>query len=364
MAKMQRNEKVEAAVKLALNRIDKFIGGDTVQLPNPAARRIADGQLQHRSASVRVASMFFVFYSLYDDKWDCNALPVGYRGEYGDKLFAEQLSQRHVTLHDNITAFGENLGWKGSKVSFRLFDDVRFQSFVKLLAKSNNAARRRIADYVAARFAESRQELKPLPPVGDDVLTYARAKLLLHRLIVTSSEGHIQQFLIAALLSIHRSRYGIVIRTHHPLAADKYDETAGDIEEFHDGALLKAYEITVRPDWKNRLSVFKAKMDRFSLSKYVIIAANVNDDDELAEPANLITFLKPYGRDLAVIDILDVCHVMAAELTATELRRAINLAYNFLSQPRLSGRPDVQVAYRDVVNDWLDQQTSTDGMVS
>ena len=358
MAKAVRNNSVEDAVKLALERIDKFIGGDTVQLPDAAARRVADAQLQHRSASVRVASMFFAFYSLFDTSWDCNALPVGYRGEYGDKLLADQLSQRHVTLHNNITAFGENLGWKGDKTSFRLFNDERFQTFVQFLANCKSAMRRRTADYMAARFAESRQELKPLPAVGDDVLTYAKAKLLFHRLIETPSEGHIPQFVIAALLAVHRKRYGITIRTHHPHAADKYDETAGDIEELHDGTLLKAYEVTVRPDWKNRVSVFKDKVDRFNLSKYIIIAANVNVDDELAQPANLITFLKPYGRDIAVLDIKDVCHVMAAELSAVELRGAVNQAYDFISQPKLCGRPDVQAAYQKVVDEWLDQEAA------
>jgi len=359
MAKAARNEQVEAAVNLALDRIDKFIGGGTVQLPEAAARRIADAQLRHRSASVRVASIFFAFYSLFDEAWDCNTLPVGYRGEYGDKRLADQLSQRHITLHDNITAFGENLGWKGDKTSFRLFNDKRFQDFVKFLAGADKKVRRRIADYIAAQFADSRQQLKPLPPVGDDVLTYARAKLLFHRLVVAPSEGHIPQFVVAALLSVHRSRYGITIQSHHPHAADKYDQTAGDIEELHDGTLIKAYEVTVRPDWKNRVSVFKEKMDRFHLSKYVIVAGNVNADDELAEPARLITFLRPYGRDIAVIDILDVCHVMPAELNAAELRRAVNLAYDFLCQPKLSGRHDVQKTYREIVDEWLDQQATT-----
>ena len=100
-------------------------------------------------------------------------------------------------------------------------------------------------------------------------------------------------------------------------------------------------------------------MDRFKLSKYVIIAADVNADDELAEPANLITFLKPYGRDIVVIDITDVCHVMAAELSASELRKAVNRAYDYLCQPKLSGRLDLQNAYRKAVDKWLDQQAGS-----
>ena len=356
MGKVSRNESVEQAVRLALERIDTFVAGEkTVQLPEAAARRVAEAQLLHRSASVRVASMFFAFYSLFDTRWDCNALPIGYRGEYGDKLLGEQLSQRHLTLHNNTTAFGENLGWKGDKTSFRLFSDKRFQAFMRFLARADKATRRRIADYMAARFAESRQELKPLPPVGEDVLTFAKAKLLFYRLLNTPSEGHIPQFLIAALLAVHRKRYGFEIRTHHPHAADEYDEAAGDIEEFHDKTLVRAYEVTVRPDWKNRLSAFRKKMDRFKLAKYYIIASDVNTDDELAEPAKLITFLQPFGRDIAVVDIADVVHVLAADLNRVELREAVNLAYDFLSQPKLSGRPDILQAYREVVDSWLDR---------
>ena len=146
------------------------------------------------------------------------------------------------------------------------------------------------------------------------------------------------------------------IRTHHPHASDKFDETAGDIEEFHEGRLVRAYEVTVRADWKNRLSAFRGKMDRYSLTKYVIIAGGVNTDEELAEPARLITFLKPTGRDIAVVDIHDVSMVMAAELTAVELREVVNLSFDFLCQKSLCGRADFQDAYRDVVDRWLDQR--------
>ena len=146
------------------------------------------------------------------------------------------------------------------------------------------------------------------------------------------------------------------VRTHHPHAADKYDETAGDIEEFHEGRLIRAYEVTVRPDWKNRLSAFRAKMDKYGLAKYIILAGGVNSDDELAEPARLITFLKPMGRDIAVVDIHDLAMVMAAELTSWELREVVNLAFDYLCQRELCGRAEFQEAYRAVVDKWLDQR--------
>lgn len=217
--------------------------------------------------------------------------------------------------------------------------------------------RKAVADYMAAKFAESRREQKALPPVGPDVLTFARAKQLFFDLLSLQTSGHVQQFLIAAPLSVHRERHLIEVKTHHPHASDRFDNTVGDIEEHHDGRLIRAYEVTVRPDWKSRMSSFREKMDIAGLSKYVIIAGGVNRDDQLAQPAKLIAFLKDYERDIAVVDIEDFTNVFAAELTATELRKAINLAYDFLCRPKLSGKVEYQDAYRAVVDRWLDQHT-------
>ena len=293
---------------------------------------------------------------MVDSEWDCNRVPIGIRGPFGDKFLSEQLTQRSVTLHDAITAFGENLGWKGNVANVRLSADPRFADFCGAIAKAGARQRSLILDYLAAKFAESRRETKPLPPVQDVILTFSRAKQLFAALLSLSSEGHVQQFVVAALLTVHRKRFATEVRTHHPHAADKYDETAGDIEEFHEGKLVRAYEVTVRPDWKSRLSVFRLKMDRHGLVKYVIFAGGVNADEQLAEPARLLTFLEPTGRDIAVVDIHDMVMVMAAELTALELREAVNLAFDFLCRQQLCGRAEFQDAYRAVVDKWLDQR--------
>ena len=97
-------------------------------------------------------------------------------------------------------------------------------------------------------------------------------------------------------------------------------------------------------------------MDEYGLTKYLIIASEVNSDEDLAEPARLITFLKPTGRDIAVVDIKDVSVVMAAELTASELREVVNLAFDFLCQKELCGRVEFQDAYIRVVDNWLDHR--------
>jgi hypothetical protein len=214
----------------------------------------------------------------------------------------------------------------------------------------------RIADYIAQRFAESQRIPTPLPPVASALLTFARAKALFLSLLGIRSEGHVQQFLIAALLHELRRRQGIEVRTHHPHAADLFDRAAGDIEEFLEGRLTRAYEVTVRDDWQNRLSGFKDKMDQFGLSKYVIIASNVNTNEAWAQPAQLALALEPYDRDIAVIDIRDVLNFLAAELTPGELRSAVNRGYEYLRSPQLSGRQEFIEAYQQVVSDWLDMK--------
>ena len=353
---MPRNTGVEQAVRAALNAIDEFILGHTCRLPRTQVKRQIDELLATQSNSVKVASLHLAFYALEDDRWDVNSVPTGIRGKYGDKLLAAQLSSRHLTLHNNITAFGENLGWKGNVSNVVLDRDPRFTTFARLLRGSSLAERQLVARYLAWRFADSRSVPKALPPVGADVLTFARAKELFHTLLDTPSEGIIPQFLLAALLFVLRRRHSNRIETHHPHAADKYDRCAGDIEEFGpDGQLKIAYEVTMRPDWKNRLPDFRDKMDAFDLVKYVIIAGGVNKDHDLAVPARLVAFLEPLGRDLAVVDILDFVHFMAAELSARELREAINKSYDYLAQPKLCGRSDVMAKYREVVENWLDE---------
>ncbi len=354
--KLSRNISVENAVNAALNRIDDFLADAKLTVPSAIYRAAIDDVVKNESASVKTATLFLMFYWLQDTRWNQRSVPIGTRGAYGDKKVCDQLTLRGITLHGSITAFGENLGWKGNVRRFNLAKDPRFK-VLKALQNIPREELQRVADYLASKFAESRVLAKPLPPVGDDVLIFARAKLLLYRLVNTPSEGHIQQFLIAALLFVHRQRFGFEIITHHPHASDTFDGTAGDIEEKSKDLLVRAYEVTVRDDWMNRISDFRAKMDRYGLQKYVIIASNINQNPEWAEPAKLLTNLEPYGRDIAVIDISDFVNVFAAELTAVELRNAVNKAFEYINNPKLCGRADVREAYQKVVANWLDDLT-------
>jgi hypothetical protein len=351
-----RNEKVEAAVESALATLDGFIAGGKLKcLPGGPMRHTLDAQLAHKSSSVRLASLFFTFYAVLEPSWDYTTIPTGIRGKWGDKRLANALNLRHITLHNAVTAFGENLGWKGNVAAARLKGDARFDSLMTALENSDPQEKTAASDYMAVRFAETQRLIAPLPPVGNDVLTYARARLLLTNLLNIPSEGNIPQFLIAGLLHVHRARFGHEIKTHHVHASDKFDDTYGDIEEFRNGSLISAYEVTVRSDWKNRVTDFRAKMDEAQLTKYVIFASNINSDEELALPAKMLRFLEPYGRDIAVVDILDAINVFAAELTARELRDAVNQAHSYLSSPKLCGRADIIDKYAAAVSDWLDQ---------
>lgn len=353
-AKTKRNINVERAIALALERIDYFLAGGEIGLPSPESRHACDSLLEAQSASIVTACLFFTFYRLVEPTYDFTRQPVGSRGKYGDKWFCEELSKRSLTLHNNIKAYFENIGSKGDVQNFNPAQDQRYKSYLTAIARLPPGQLKRVADYLAAKFAGSQRLIQPLPPVGADVLTFARAKLLFHQLIALPTEGFVPQFLITALLSEFRRKEGIEVATHHPHASDAFDKAAGDIEEWLHGKLFRAYEVTVRDDWKNRVSGFKMKMDEYGLNKYTIIASGVRGDAKWYSPASLIISLEEYGRDVAVLDIEEVLNFMAAELTAKELRDAINQVHGYLSNPQLCGRHDLMEKYRAAVSKWLD----------
>lgn len=355
---MARNQLVEDTVKFALERIDAFLSKETVSLPSKKVRHACDQLLESKSASVVTACFFLACYRVQDPSYKFRDVPVGARGKYGDKYLCEQLSQRSITLHNNIVAYFENVGSKGGVRTFDPITDDRFGDFLGVLNGTSDRQIQKAADYLAFRFAESQSIPAPLPPIGENVLTFARAKLLLHQLVGLRTEGFVQQFTVASLLKVMRSRQGVEVVTHHPHAADKFDRCSGDIEEFFEDMLHRSYEVTVRDDWKNRISGLKDKMDRHSLKKYVIVAEGINEDEEWYEPANLVLNLAPYGRDFAVIDILDVFNYFAAVLSASELQEAINGIYNMLLNPKLCGRQDIIDSYRGLVGNWLDDLDS------
>ena len=354
MKSSSRNLNVEQAVALILETIDSYISGSTLDvLPGKDIRDSVSSHFQKNGGSVRVASLFLLAYSILDSGWDKKSVPTGIRGKYGDKLLASELTNRHITFHKNITAFGENLGWKGNVANIDLRNDPRFKSILNLFSLSEKE-RKEVFLYVCSVVSESRVVPKAIPKLPANYLTYARAVSLATKLLAIPSEGHIQQFLVAAFLHHHRIRYGAEILTHHPHASDKFDSTYGDIEEFLDGILIMAYEVTVRPDWKNRLPDLRSKMNDSGLQKYVLIASNINNDEEISSPDLLVNFTEKAGFDLAIVDLTDFVRVFCAELRSSEVRDVLNTCYSYLLNPKLCGRNEIISAYRDAVETWLD----------
>jgi len=245
----ERNGSVENAVDLLLSLVDKLAAGGELEKPIPSTLAdLFDSHVKGQAGSIKLACAFLVAYSVVDRKWNGKSVPVGIRGKYGDEKFATELNRRYVTFHGQIVAFGENLGWKGAVKQFDLSKDKRFAPFLAKLKILTQEDRRMLVDHVAWRIADSRTLPKALPPLPSTYLSYARSLDLCHRILDMHTEGHVQQFLVAAFLEEHRKRFGHKIVTHHPHAPDKFDRTAGDIEEFRENMLLAAYEVTVRSD--------------------------------------------------------------------------------------------------------------------
>lgn len=354
MASEGRNKHIETAVDVILNRLDSLIDGAPIEAVVPAKiGQLFDSTILSAKGSVRLAMVFFIAYSLTSEDWDFSSIPVGIRGAYGDKKLAAGLTTRHVTYHMAVTAFGENLGWKGNVRNVNLKSDPRFASFVSQLATMSSDDRKHFFDQAVWRLFESRAIPKAMPPLPKNYMTYARSLALCEDLLALKSEGHVQQFLVAAFLTIHRGRFGNSVKTHHPHASDTFDRTCGDIEEFRDGNLISAYEVTVRDDWKNRLPDFREKMLKGKLTKYVIFASGVHSDARLSSAKQLIEFTKGVEFDLAIVDIRDFFCVFCAELTKDEIASAINLTYEFLLRPDLCGKSLVQTQFQNVVEVWM-----------
>jgi hypothetical protein len=351
-----RNVSVERAVDLIIQLLDRLSKGDSLGSPTPAAiKDIFDKHTEPFGGSVRLACVFLTAYAVVDPRWSFRSVPTGTRGAYGDKRLAGELTLRNVTFHKSITAFGENLGWKGAVKQFDLSKDHRFAPFVAELQKLNPANRASLLNHIAWRLHASRVVPQALPPLPRTYLAYAKSLDLCEKLLAIPSEGHIQQFLVAAFLEVHRKRFGNRVATHHPHASDKSDGTVGDIEEYRDDTLVAAYEVTVRSDWKNRLADFGKKATQGKLPKYVIFAAGVRSDPDLFPACRLIEFVDRLSFDLAVVDTVDFFTVFCAELQRDEIGLAINRAYQMLSDPRLSGREDLLVKYRAETDRWLDE---------
>lgn len=350
----RRNVKVEAAVEHIVSELDKLIKGEAMDGAVPKKiQSIFSAAIKDARGSVRLANIFFIAYALDCEDWNFEAIPVGIRGTHGDKKLAAALTTRHVHFHMSVTAFGENLGWKGNVRNFNLKNDSRFNSFMEELKSLSRVEKTQLFSHAIWELFQTRAVPKALPKLPARYLTYSRALALCEDLVALQTEGHVQQFLVAAFLAIHRGRVGNAVKTHHPHASDTFDNTCGDIEEFRNDELVAAYEVTVRNDWKNRLPDFHSKMAKGRLSKYVIIASNVHSDAQLSSAKKLLEFTGAVEFDLAIVDIRDFFCVFCAELSRDEISLAINLTFEFLMRQDLCGRREIQDKFRTVINLWM-----------
>lgn len=73
-----RNVDVERAVRRALDRIDYFIGGGTLEPPSTAHIHACDELLARKQAgSAKAAALTLIFYWLEQSTWDRDSVPVG-----------------------------------------------------------------------------------------------------------------------------------------------------------------------------------------------------------------------------------------------------------------------------------------------
>lgn len=345
---------VSRATRKALERVDALLHGATLKPPAAQYKRACDELVQRRSASDLTAVLFFVFYWLEEPAWDVNSIPRGWRDRaYGDRFLCEGLTRRHITLHGRTRRYGDHVESGVDQPTYRLMMDEHYGPFLRAVISADIGQRQKIAEYLAQRFAESGRVPSALPPVHADVLTSVRAEDLIYRLMDTPSGGTIPHFLIAALLFVYRRRRGARIVPHQVHAAASSDQVAGDIEEYADGNLRRAYAITVGPEWRTSVSVCRDRMDKFHLWRYFIFAIGVNEDAESSVPAKLALNLEPYERAIAVVDLLDVMNFLIAELTPDEFREAVNRCYEYLNDLNLCGDSAYIGTYRRVVHDWL-----------
>ena len=186
---MSRNVGVEKAVGLIFEKLEQLIAGGALGAPaSPAIQRIMSTHVDPKGNSVKLACIFFAAYCLIDKKWDFNSIPVGIRGKYGDKKLAGGLTDLFVTYHNNITAFGENLGWKGNVRLFNLSTDPRFSGYITALKGLSAVDREIFLNHCIWIIFASRVVPQALPPLPAEYLSYARCLDLCEKILKIPSE--------------------------------------------------------------------------------------------------------------------------------------------------------------------------------
>jgi hypothetical protein len=329
------------AVVRALGQIDASQPAAFIPISTTARDYIEEVLRSTKNDSDKVALLYFLAYKDEVPGWDLKRVPPGWRPH--DKRLAAGLTERQLTLHGNITSPGENMGIKGNAAGFDLFARPRLGEALRYFQSHPSEVRAGLA-YIAQRFKDSYRERVAIAGPGPDELVYTEALRLAHKLIFADSGGHFPQFLVAGLLKALHEQHGtgLLVRTYHPNASDKSGGAAGDVEiATPDGeAVLEGYEVTVRPDWKNRRPDLLKKMQRFGLGQYNVICLLEGEDATLADPDRLHEYMTGLGQDIAVVDIRCFTAIVLQLLDREHRKRVFLLVEKYVRDPKLCGVPE------------------------
>ena len=327
------------AVTLALRCIDESNNNHQVTI-SAAAKVAVDAVLDSKkNNSDKVALLFFLAYKKLEPNWDCKSVPRGWRP--ADKVLAAGLTDRDLTLHGNITSPGENMGIKGQAAGFDLFRRNNLGPALQYVYTHPKDVEP-LLRYVACRFKASYNKPIAIAGPGPRELVFTRAYQIAHRLIFADSGGHFPQFLVASLLASRFDQWDIalMVSSYHPNASDTFGRAAGDVE-VRDQAdrVVDAYEVTVRPDWKNRRPDLLKKMAAFGLPRYNLLCLIEPGDVQLGSPDTLHSYMSELRQDIAVLDIRAFAAASIQDLDREHRRRAFELLEKMVRDPKLCGIP-------------------------
>jgi hypothetical protein len=337
------------AIALALSQIEEADPALPPEGLDPPLESLIDLVLDRTiPASDKPALLFLLAYKVLNPDHDISAIPRGWRP--ADKQLCAALTEGGYTLHSNVTAFGENMGTKGQADRYNFFERPRTGQVLEYIANYRGQLAPALS-YIAWRFKKSHTPPVRIEPLGSDELTFTRAYAKAHKLIFTESGGHFPQFLVAALLRALHEQWGTQLRvvTHHPHASDTSDRTAGDLELFDErGEIVDAFEVTIRPDWKNRRPDLLKKMAAFGLSRYHVICF-FEGDVQLSNPESLDAYMSELGQDISVVDIRAFTASTLMSLTRQNRVRVFELLEGYIRDRQLSGVPEYVAKLKQIV---------------
>lgn len=325
------------AIDLAIDAI-KQACAETASECNEILRSKIDFLLNHKTNSDKPALLFLLAYQKVRPSWDMRRVPPSWRP--GDKKLCTELTEMSLTLHGNITSYGENMGIKGDASGYDFFERRPNLGAVLREVDDNPSSLDGGLAYLAYRFKKSYKKLEIHLEENSSGFVFCNMMKLIDDLLRVPSNGHFPQFLIASLLEAlyEQLRVDYRVITHHPNASDKSDNCAGDVEVFSDGNLNEAYEVTVRPDWANRTQDLLKKMAKFQLKQYTVLCV-ARDNIDLTSTDGQKKLFGKLGQDIAVVDLHSFCYTLNGMLSLRGRQRCTEILREYLLNKKLCGVP-------------------------